>query len=70
MKILRRFWWLLPLALVIAVLGFVAAFLLGSAQHTVAETNSVLDMFGTVMTLAAPIAAVLGASIPPKRGKT
>ena len=54
----------------VAVLGIVATFLLVPARGTVMETNSVLDMVGTAISLAAPIAAVWGASIPPSRGKT
>jgi hypothetical protein len=53
----------------VLVLGLVAMFLLTPRSGTVGEVNAVLDMIGMAVTLAAPIAAVVGAHQPPRREK-
>jgi hypothetical protein len=53
----------------VLVLGLVAMFLLTPRSGTVGEVNPVLDMIGMAITLAAPIAAVVGAYQPPRRAK-
>jgi hypothetical protein len=49
-----------------AILGFAIPLVLGGALVFV--INSGIDTIGTAMTLACPVAAVLGANIPPRRG--
>ena len=53
----------------VLVLGLAAKFLLTPRSGTVREVNAALDMIGTVVTLVAPIAAVVGAHQPPRREK-
>jgi hypothetical protein len=53
----------------VLVLGLVAMFLLTPRSGTVEEINRVLDMIGMAITVAAPIAAVVGAYQPPRREK-
>jgi len=55
-------------AMLVLLLGLVAVFLLTPRSGT--EVNPVLDMIGTAITVAAPIAAVVGAYQSPRRVKT
>jgi hypothetical protein len=55
--------------LLVVALGFAAIFLLMPARGSVVDVNEVLDKVGDATQIAAPIAAVWAASIPPRRVK-
>lgn len=66
---LRSFGYAVSAFVLVLALGFGATFLLMPAHANVIDTNEVLDKVGRAISIAAPIAAVWAASIPPRRGK-
>lgn len=53
----------------VLVLGFVSMFFLVPRHGSVIDVNEVIDKVGRGIQIAAPIAAVWGAHIPPRRVK-
>jgi hypothetical protein len=64
---LRSFFYAFGAFAFVVVLGFVVIQILMPSTGTLAEMNAVVDPCGLAISIAAPIAAVWAAGIPPRR---